>query len=277
MMKYILFLSLWCGLSVLAAGTLDAQDRIFLRQGRIIEAKVIEITSTTVRFHRSDNLEGPIYAYEVCDIDYIRLANGTVERFSPCSGKVTLGTRTHRGQPGQVERSVLTLETGLNAYIQYTGGSNFLMNNQPVTMLVARSYVQAYCPEALPQFEKGRELIVTGVPLVWIGTLVGTAGLTLAIVNTVDRDVHYVSMYNTYDNGPKRSPAGGWMLFGLGAMSGIIGAVNINQAANHFGPAIRQYNDKLGFYGVAPPPQPKPAWSMSVEPMGLGAAVTVRF
>lgn len=276
MMKYILFLSLWCGLSVLAAGTLGAQDRIFLRQGRIIEAKVLEITSTTVRFHRSDNLEGPIYAYEVCDIDYIRLANGTVERFSPCSGKVTPAARARRGQPGQVERSVLTLETGLNAYIQYTGGSFFFMNNHRVTMLVARSYVQAYCPEALPQFDKGRELIATGVPLAWIGGLVGTTGFTLAIVNTFDRDVSY-SAGHVYDNGPKRSPVGGWMLFGLGTVGGIIGAVNINRAANHFGPAIRQYNDKLGFYGVAPPPQPKPAWSMSVEPMGLGAAITVRF
>ncbi|MCS7036822.1 MAG: hypothetical protein RMJ33_02815 [Saprospiraceae bacterium] len=280
-MKYFRVVLLLCGLSWLAAGASHAQDRIFLRQGRTIEAKVVEITSTTVRFYRSDNLEGPIYVYEVCDIDYIRLGNGTVERFAPCSSRVAPGALPNRNVSPRGERSILTLETAGNAYIQYTGGSHFMMNGHPINMRVARAYVQAYCPEALKEFEKGREAVVTGVPLIYLGALVGTTGLTLAIINMADRDEGYIytsfgSSYR-YDNGPKRSPLGGWMLFGVGALASIIGTATTLEAANHFGPAIRQYNEKLGFYGAAPPPQPKPSWSMSVAPTGLGAAVTVRF
>lgn len=127
---------------------------------------------------------------------------------------------------------------------------------------------------------KGVNSSLQAPPLIWIGALVGTAGLTLAIVNTADRNAGYTFSYGPsqrYDNGPKRSPLGGWMLFGLGAASSIIGVVNVTQATNHFGPAIRQYNEKLGLQGTTLPPQPRPAWSMSVEPIGLGAAVTVRF
>ena len=75
----------------LAAGicSVAAQDLIFLRDGDIIEAKVMELSPTEIRYKRFDHLEGPTVVIPANNVLSIRYENGTVERINavPIAGQ----------------------------------------------------------------------------------------------------------------------------------------------------------------------------------------------
>ena len=62
-------------------GSAVAQDLIVKRDASQIEARVTEIAPEVVRYKRFSNPDGPTYVLPVAEIDYIRFANGEVERF----------------------------------------------------------------------------------------------------------------------------------------------------------------------------------------------------
>lgn len=69
-------------LSFIFCTTINAQDKILLKNGDEVNAKVTEITETEVKFKRFDNLSGPtrvIYKYEIFSIKY---ENGTKDVFN---------------------------------------------------------------------------------------------------------------------------------------------------------------------------------------------------
>jgi hypothetical protein len=59
--------------------TANAQDIINLKDGNTVEAKVLEISSTAIRYRRFDNLEGPIIVIPAANVASIRYENGTME------------------------------------------------------------------------------------------------------------------------------------------------------------------------------------------------------
>jgi len=59
--------------------SISAQDLIVLRNGNIIEAKVIEISSTEIRYKRFDHLDGPIIVILKTDILSIRYEDSWTE------------------------------------------------------------------------------------------------------------------------------------------------------------------------------------------------------
>ena len=59
--------------------SITAQDLIVLRDGNIIEAKVLEISQTEIRYKRFDHLEGPTIVVPAANVLSIRYENGTSE------------------------------------------------------------------------------------------------------------------------------------------------------------------------------------------------------
>ena len=59
--------------------TVSAQDLIVLRDGNIIEAKIIEISPSEIRYKRFDNLEGPTVVIYKIDVHTVKYENGTYE------------------------------------------------------------------------------------------------------------------------------------------------------------------------------------------------------
>lgn len=60
----------------------EAQDVITKRDGTDIEAKVLEVNPSDVKYKRFDNLDGPTYSIMNSDILLIRYANGSKEVFN---------------------------------------------------------------------------------------------------------------------------------------------------------------------------------------------------
>lgn len=62
--------------------TLNAQDKILLKNGEELNAKVIEITETEVKFKKFDNLTGPTRVIYKSEIFSIKYENGTKDVFN---------------------------------------------------------------------------------------------------------------------------------------------------------------------------------------------------
>ena len=77
--------------------SVSAQDMIILRDGNVIEAKVLEISPSEIRYKRFDHLDGPTIVILANDVLSIRYENGRTEIIS--------STQTPEQQNIQVNRT----------------------------------------------------------------------------------------------------------------------------------------------------------------------------
>lgn len=78
-MKRIFFL---IALFICASQLLKAQDKIYRKNGKIVEAKVLEIGSAEIKYKEYNNPDGPIYILETDRIKKIVFADGKVQTFT---------------------------------------------------------------------------------------------------------------------------------------------------------------------------------------------------
>lgn len=77
-MRKILFTSIaFCCFSLIA----QSQDKIYRQNGKIIEAKIVEIGSSEIKYREFSNPSGPIYVLETDRIKKIVYENGKEEKF----------------------------------------------------------------------------------------------------------------------------------------------------------------------------------------------------
>ncbi len=60
---------------------LSAQDKIYRQNGKIVEAKIIEVSSSEIKYKEFNNPDGPIYVLETDRIKKIVYENGKEEKF----------------------------------------------------------------------------------------------------------------------------------------------------------------------------------------------------
>jgi hypothetical protein len=58
-----------------------SQDKIYRNNGKVVEAKVLEIGSDEIKYKEVSNLDGPVYILETDKITKIVFANGTTQTF----------------------------------------------------------------------------------------------------------------------------------------------------------------------------------------------------
>jgi hypothetical protein len=66
----------------LSSSSLFAQDYILNKKGEEVQAKVLEITLTEVKYKKFDNLEGPVITLARNDVMMIKYENGSKEVFA---------------------------------------------------------------------------------------------------------------------------------------------------------------------------------------------------
>lgn len=59
-----------------------SQDKIYRKNGKIVEAKVLEIGSSEVKYKEFNNPDGPVYVLEADRINKIVFENGKVQKFT---------------------------------------------------------------------------------------------------------------------------------------------------------------------------------------------------
>ncbi len=60
----------------------NAQDTITKKTSENIQAKVLEISTTEVKYKRFDNQSGPTYILPIADVLFIRYENGSIDTFN---------------------------------------------------------------------------------------------------------------------------------------------------------------------------------------------------
>ena len=68
--------------ALLLAVNAKAQDKIVLRNGGVIEAKVIEVAPRTITYKKSNNPDGPDFIISSREVERIQYANGTKDEIS---------------------------------------------------------------------------------------------------------------------------------------------------------------------------------------------------
>lgn len=142
------------------AGMAIAQDVIVMKDQSTIMSKVLEITSTEIKYKKWNNQDGPTYSINRSEVVSINYENGEVENFS----KATQTSQDPQPQQVQLPKS----------YMKY-GGSNgrlylndrILTDNEVHSLLDDQSY---------QRYLKGRMLVKTGFVL----DVVGGASLLVA-------------------------------------------------------------------------------------------------
>ena len=85
-----------------------SQDTIYNKNGTLVPAKILEITSTEITYKKSNNLDGPIYRVNKSDVSFIEYSNGTKDVFSdaPATTK-TNNDDVYQGQQQQSSTNVV--------------------------------------------------------------------------------------------------------------------------------------------------------------------------
>lgn len=158
MKKFILFLVAIC-----VATVLFAQDVIVTIDGQQISAKILEISSSEIKYLDFNNQDGPVYVLSIQEILSFQLANGDVKSYERKAAPVFVETTTAK----QSHNASYLIRTG-NRYhyngIEMRGDvyANFLKNN---------------CTEAYTKYQKGRTISTVGWILLGVGV-----GLDLGFV-----------------------------------------------------------------------------------------------
>jgi hypothetical protein len=251
---------------LVATFSMSAQDVINTRDGRQIKAKVGVINSKIVQFHRSDNLNGPVYEYSVCELSSIVFENGTTENFAPCNQPDNTPTVTATPNANTnlnvnlntVTRQSMT-ETPIPAnHILYTGFHTFHVNNVLLPRQMVREIMRKNNAKAYTEFEKGFQAENTGRVLEILGGITVAGGITGVAINA-----------GSGTDGEDKNTTPGWVATGLGALVFVIGAGATFNARTHYSKSVLMYNESLT-YQQAPQPKEVAHWALGGTPNGVG-------
>ena len=131
------------------SGTLRAQDSIVLLNNSVILAKVEEIDVDNIKYHKADNISGPLYDLPKSQIYEIIYINGTVDVMNP-------QTQNNQGQPNnQSQPNTPVNNTAAGQYDQAPQNNQVPQNNQspqnnqgqPVNESQQNNSAQQYVPD----------------------------------------------------------------------------------------------------------------------------------
>lgn len=237
------------------AGMATAQDVIVKTDNSTILSKVLEITSTEIKYKKWDNQDGPLYSISRSEIKSINYENGEVENFS----EVT--QTSQKPQPPKVQY--------LNSYMTKSGGRLYL-NGRPLSNYEIQKLVGQ---EGFQQYQKGRKLGQTGIILDVVG---GIALVVAEAINLFSPDLNSNLGPSALDTPAFKTEMTflivGCITLGTGILLGVFGSENIEKVAE-------EYNKKHGN-----------AYSLNISPSlmkcespqiaynyGLGLTLTMNF
>lgn len=129
-----------------------AQDIIVTRDSKRIDAKVEEITDTEVKYHRQDNLTGPIFVIKTSQISSIVFANGEVLTFEIEEEKENRAQQQEKDEKQVVFASGRTIIYKPGEKMEYHGG-NFYYGSMRLGDDEYSSFLEQICPDAYGKYQ----------------------------------------------------------------------------------------------------------------------------
>lgn len=151
MKKFILSLVAIC-----VATVLFAQDVIVTIDEQQISAKILEISSSEVKYLDFNNQDGPVYVLSIQEILSIQLANGDVKLYERKTAPVFVDTTT-------------TAKQSHNASYLIRTGNRYHYNGIEMRGDVYANFLKNNCTEAYTKYQKGRTVSTVGWILLGVG------------------------------------------------------------------------------------------------------------
>ncbi len=249
------------------ANGLFAADLIVTKESKKIDAKVVEVSPTEVRYKKTSNLDGPTFVLPTSDIHTIVYDNGEVEIF-----KTDNENAAAQPQAASVEAEE-TVQPAEPVYSLYDNGDvlGFLsLNGEKISSREYAEYLRTHCQPAYAKFARGQRLWKAG----WVLTLSGIAAQIVGMVcvglsssDAYVRDTYKNGRYYHYDDNSDALFALGITTTVLGTMAATTGVPFVVCGGVKRGRSIAIYEEECGGRTAF-------EWGISVKKAGLGLALS---
>ena len=137
--------------ALVATTMLVAQDVIVTTNSQKIEAKIIEVSSTQVKYVDFNNQEGPTFVLSTDEIASIIFANGQVKVYEH-----------------DVKKSVVVQDNTNTEYI-YRQGNKYFYDGKMMKGDVYANFLKNNCTEAYNKYNQGKVVSIAGWALLGVG------------------------------------------------------------------------------------------------------------
>lgn len=151
MRKFILSLVTIC-----AATVLFAQDVIVTIDEQRISAKILEISSSEIKYLDFNNQDGPVYVLSTQEILSIQLANGDIKSYK-------------RETTHDIVETTSTSKQSHNASYLIRTGNRYHYNGIEMRGDVYANFLKNNCTEAYTKYQKGKTVSTVGWILLGVG------------------------------------------------------------------------------------------------------------
>ncbi len=164
--------------ALLTAFNLFAADIIVTRDARRIEAKILEVSSTEIKYKEADNLEGPTFVLTSAEINTIIYNNGTVKVYDQPQQAPAQQSYNNAGYSNQPAFNGLPITKNDDFYY---------MGDQRMTEDQYFDFIKQNCQVAWESYQKGNLLWKQGWALFGVGMGVMIPGAALYSVGIAER------------------------------------------------------------------------------------------
>ena len=189
------------------ASFVSAQDVIITNDSRKIDAQIIEVSQTEVKYKEKSNPNGPTFVLNTSEINSIIYANGSVSTFNQ--------TQTSSQQAGSYQANS-QIQPG--SFITRSGNTYFY-NGKSMSETEYMNFVQNNCFEAFQSHQSGKKLVKNGwtffgvglgcfivsIPLAWVpysiyyDPILWGAGSGFLISSAVCLPIGYSRVHNSHE------------------------------------------------------------------------------
>jgi len=169
-----------------------AQDIIVTRDAKRVEAKILEVSSSEIKYKEFNNQQGPTFVLTTNEINTIIYQNGTVKVFE------------HAKQAAPAYSAAAASYAPANSVPQANGmmitksDNTYIMGDQRMTEDQYVSFIQQNCQQAYESYMKGKKLRKAGWGLFASGiTFMGVGSLFVGLAYGLAGPQHYTYTYSS--------------------------------------------------------------------------------
>lgn len=143
----------------------SAQDVIITTDSKKIDAKIVEVSPTEIKYKEIDNLDGPLFVLPVSKINSIIYSNGKVQTFSQ---NEVAPAPTPAPAPNVV-RNPYQIQKGDDGF--------YYLGDSKMDEAAYLEFIKNNCPAAWNSYNKGKKLWVSGWALLGGGIVIEAIGI----------------------------------------------------------------------------------------------------
>ena len=159
-----------------------AQDLIITRDGQRIEAKVLEVSSTEVKYKEFNTQDGATFILRADEINTVVFENGSVKVFNAqaqAEDNQPLAEQAAAEQNAAIQQSAAAEQVLPQVALFTMDDDIYFLGDRKFTETEYLAFVQENCQPAYEAFMKGAKLRKTGWQLLASGLPILTAGVVL--------------------------------------------------------------------------------------------------